>query len=216
MRSSNVRVSTPTDRYCRLETFNQIAYHQFSNNANLIYAILRSHKRFEDLGTFTLAKGLREIQRIKRAKEDAERIKTGQGLDKGKSADIGLQSLSPAADSPTSRLTSLDEGSVEKIPVARTSSEAATRLSREEDTDGQPIPVPPTPTAGTERSFSSLRLSSPPPALSEKARGKLKEGSQLSAGELELDPELERLAAAGVGRNGFVPTQEWVSSWQQG
>ncbi|KAJ2975086.1 hypothetical protein NUW54_g11786 [Trametes sanguinea] len=27
---------------------------------------------------------------------------------------------------------------------------------------------------------------------------------------------LERLAASGVGRNGFVPTQDWVASWQQG
>ena len=47
---------------------------------------------------------------------------------------------------------------------------------------------------------------------SEKARGKMKERSP----EDEMDESLERIAAAGVGRNGFVPTQDWVASWQTG
>lgn len=51
---------------------------------------------------------------------------------------------------------------------------------------------------------------SPMPAIgaSEKARGKMKERRSLS---LETNGSLDRIAAAGVGRNGFVPTQEWVS-----
>lgn len=50
----------------------------------------------------------------------------------------------------------------------------------------------------------------PMPSLeaSEKARGKMKERRSLS---LETNSNLDRIAAAGVGRNGFVPTQEWVS-----
>jgi len=33
---------------------------------------------------------------------------------------------------------------------------------------------------------------------------------------MDATGSLERIAAAGVGKNGFVPTQEWVTSWQQG
>ncbi|KAI9508505.1 hypothetical protein F5148DRAFT_1196168 [Russula earlei] len=33
---------------------------------------------------------------------------------------------------------------------------------------------------------------------------------------LEMDNSLDRVTAAAVGRNGFMPTQEWVTSWQQG
>jgi hypothetical protein len=46
-------------------------------------------------------------------------------------------------------------------------------------------------------------------AISEKARGKMKERRSLS---LDTTSSLDRIAAAGVGRNGFVPTQEWVCS----
>lgn len=70
--------------------------------------------------------------------------------------------------------------------------------------------------------------------LSEKARGKQRATSPLSSppiasdaatiaaaaatAELDLvpDDELLRLAAAGVGPNGHVPTAGWVASWQKG
>ncbi|KAG8897955.1 hypothetical protein FRB99_007774 [Tulasnella sp. 403] len=197
-----------------LEVLNQIIYHQFSANPNVIYAILRSHKRFESMGTFTLAKGLKEIQRIKEAKEEAERLKSGNPIEKGKTAEM----TTPTRSLPESPLTSVDEGSVEKLSSTRTSSDAVLQSIREEETD-DPVAVPPTPTAGSERVFPTSAISSPPPPstrpLSEKARGKMKEQGSVTEIEI-LDPELERVAAAGVGRNGFVPTQDWVASWQQG
>ncbi|KAG8915385.1 hypothetical protein FRC01_003680 [Tulasnella sp. 417] len=202
-----------------LEIFNQIIYHQFQENPNLIYAILRSHKRFESLGTFTLARGLREIQRIKEAKEEAERIKTGRPLEKGKALDVGSPTSTPASnDSPSSRFTNLEDSSVDKLSLSRASSEAAS--SQLHDDAERPIPVPPTPSVGsTERQFATMRVSSPPASvqgLSEKARGKMREQAPGQPDEGELTPELLSVAAAGVGRNGFVPSQEWVTSWQQG
>jgi hypothetical protein len=53
----------------------------------------------------------------------------------------------------------------------------------------------------------------PEGTLSEKAKGKLRERSSMSA---EMTRSLERIALAGIGRNRFVPTQEWVTSWHQG
>jgi hypothetical protein len=50
---------------------------------------------------------------------------------------------------------------------------------------------------------------------SEKAKGKMRERSE-STSTLAMDTELQRLAMSGIGPNGYVPTQEWVSSWQKG
>jgi hypothetical protein len=61
-----------------------------------------------------------------------------------------------------------------------------------------------------------------PIPMSEKARGKMRATdstnslTSTSANEEMPDDELERVAAAGVGPNGYVPTQEWVASWQKG
>lgn len=46
-----------------------------------------------------------------------------------------------------------------------------------------------------------------PSAVSEKARGKMPERRSIS---LDTDNSLDRVTATAVGRNGFVPTQEWV------
>lgn len=60
-------------------------------------------------------------------------------------------------------------------------------------------------------------------SMSEKARGKMRATDQVdlsspaTADVPEVpDEELLAVAAAGVGPNGYVPTQEWVSSWQKG
>jgi hypothetical protein len=58
------------------------------------------------------------------------------------------------------------------------------------------------------------------PPISEKARGKMRATSVSSipgpVDSLENDEELMKVAEAGVGPNGYVPTQEWVTSWQKG
>lgn len=95
---------------------------------------------------------------------------------------------------------------------------------------GAPIPMPLT----TPGETTVDPILSPPAAqvpaqqpMSEKARGKLRATSdsisslpsptaaEAAANEIP-DEELLRVAAAGVGPNGYVPTQEWVSSWQKG
>jgi hypothetical protein len=188
--------------------FNAIMLHQLAENPNLIYCILRTHKRFEDLGTFTLGKGLREIQRIKLAKEEAERLRTGK--EKGKAMDNGSGTLS-AHESLASLALSEDSQTQEKGISTRDSSEAGLRRSQSEDNSGQPLNTPTMPiAAGQPGSVTEGRAI----VMSEKARGKMREDT--TSPPIDLDPELQRVAAAGVGRNGFVPTQEWVASWQQG
>lgn len=64
--------------------------------------------------------------------------------------------------------------------------------------------------------------------MSEKARGKMRavdpaingsgQGGEEGDGEMVdvPDEELMKVAMAGVGPNSYIPTQEWVSSWQKG
>lgn len=79
-----------------------------------------------------------------------------------------------------------------------------------------PLEVQSPTTEANEPDFAS----STRPPISEKARGKMRATSissiPLPADALENDEELVKVAEAGVGPNGYVPTQEWVTSWQKG
>ncbi|GLB35297.1 putative dyggve-Melchior-Clausen syndrome protein [Lyophyllum shimeji] len=187
-----------------LEVFNAVILHRLADNANLIYGILSSHKIFEDLGTFTLSRGLREIKRVQQAKEDQAR--KAEGNPKGKAPSATEEDADPGAEK--ARLLESESGT----PLsAHTSVDNLLHSHGQEerrDRDGEVL----------TRSFMSPNADSPTRANfslapSEKARGKMKERPSLS---LDTNGSLERIAAAGVGRNGFVPTQEWVTSWQQG
>ena len=163
--------------------------------------MLRAHKTFEDLGTFTLAHGLREIRRVQLAKEEQAR----KGDTKGKGRALG-------------DLESGEEPSIEKARLLE--SEASSRRESSEINPDPPLSSTDSPQRGLSLDDETPRPLVSPTAelmpedtLSEKARGKMRDNSLMSA---EMTRSLERIALAGVGRNRFVPTQEWVTSWQQG
>lgn len=194
----------------RLEAFNAVISHHLPENANLVYGILRAHKTFEDLGTFTLARGLREVKRIQLAKEE----QANKADAKGKSRAVGeheqpheekqrlLERENSSALSLSSRVQSVDSLAEVRVvprdgvPVDGTGHTAAA----EELPSVQPLMSPTTESPPAHGAQSSV---------SEKVRGKMRERRSLS---LDTDASLDRVAAAGVGRNGFVPTQEWVSA----
>jgi hypothetical protein len=187
----------------RLELFSSVILHHLPDNPNLIYGILSAHKSFEDLGTFTLSRGLREIKRVQLAKE--EQARKTEGTPKGKGPADSAEETDPGAEKArllqSESLNSLtNTDSVENLAGSPRQSEA-----QEERTDTEAEVV--------TQSFMSPGTDSPMAgsfaiAASEKARGKMKERRSLS---LDTSSSLDRIAAAGVGRNGFVPTQEWVS-----
>lgn len=161
--------------------------------------MLRAHKTFEDLGTFTLARGLREIKRVQLAKEERAR----QGDPKGKAR---------ALDGPREEAEPQDE------KARLLESEADSRRESADNSDAArslESPLPRLQSLDEEHIISASPLASittldePHGAggVSEKARGKMKARRSVST---DMTRSLERIAAAGVGRNGFVPTQEWV------
>ncbi|OCH95639.1 hypothetical protein OBBRIDRAFT_745433 [Obba rivulosa] len=188
-----------------LEVFNIVLLHNLADNPNLVYGILHAHKAFEDLGTFTLARGLREIRRIQHAKEERARG-NDSSANKGKN-----------------RADDDDEPHNEKAQLLRSENSSTTELGREsisaEDPSALRSPFAAEEEPSTTRPLMSPTTSEYPPDAarrggpSEKARGKMRAGRSLSG---DMTGSLERIATAGLGRNGFVPTQEWVTSWQQG
>ncbi|KAF5324653.1 hypothetical protein D9611_004387 [Ephemerocybe angulata] len=186
-----------------LEVFNSVIHNHMNENPTLILDILTSHKIFEDLAKFTLASGLREIRRVQQAKEELANRGSPNNDSKGKRP---MNEPEPA------------DASAEKAKLLQNESwNRASSLEEAAHSSGSP-------TIGMEDESVYRALMSPSGEMSspvsEKARGKMRERSRRSSdvdglGLLGRNGSLEGLAAS-VGRNGFVATQEWVTSWQQG
>ena len=56
-----------------LEILNSVIEHNFNSNPHLIYAILRSHKKFEALQDMTLSSGIETLNAIRKAREEREK-----------------------------------------------------------------------------------------------------------------------------------------------
>lgn len=166
-----------------------------------MYGILHAHKTFEDLGTFTLVRGLREIRRIQQAKEERART-AGGAVDKGKNKAIDQEEEQPQ-DEKARLLRSESNSSADLHSQSDPTEDPAEAPQSSSEEDPATIRPLMSPTATEHPGFNRSR-SEP----SEKARGKMRAaGRSLS---LDVSGSLESVAATAVGRNGFVPTQEWV------
>lgn len=189
-----------------------------------MYALLRSHRLFETLGTFTLSRGLREIKsREEEANERQERRMSVAAPARGKQPareDEGQPHEEKARLLAAETRASL---SAEGLALELDRTGPLTNTLLENSMDSMRITSPPS--TGTSTSTSRTQMQTPPvggleltgvdgqgQTLSEKARGKLRERNQ----SIEWTATEEQAAAKAVGRNGFIPTQEWVTSWQQG
>ena len=203
------------------------------DNPNLIYAVLRSHQDFQALATFTLVSGLREIQRRKAMRASGE---CGPLLpDDANSTSVKTKKSDEIRISRTN--SELDMVAEKAALLGREGDEDEPTSPMEERRPSFPINTPqvaqPLTSPGTDHDQTDpLSLTSPaetpelhhnPAIMSEKARGKMRATesvTSLSSPTSEFpdipDEELLKVAAAGVGPNGYVPTQEWVSSWQKG
>ncbi|CAG8556077.1 1200_t:CDS:10 [Paraglomus brasilianum] len=219
-----------------LEAFNNIIQYQFSDNPNLVYAMVRNHRKFEDFSKFTLSKGLSDIKKLQIAREERRR-----------------QILPTTPKSPTSpkRPASTSASNRNKISNQEDINEQTELLHSERNSDD------------TERKASETGDCNEG-EMSEKARGKLPEGVSLpergqngerstereAVGkdaendreknldkdekiEGKIEGKIERIdgKAEGevegkadkkadvvitpfaVGKSGFIPTEDWVSSW---
>jgi High-temperature-induced dauer-formation protein len=178
-----------------------------NENPALVLDILTSHKVFEDLGNFTLISGLREAKRRELAKEELAKRNstTSPPAPKGKA----LAQDSEAADPVAEKAALLQNETWNRGTSLEEAASSSPGLSGSFDQASGPSET------GDEDEDTLGGMSSP---LSEKARGKLRQKrtpSSMSIDMSSISLNLDQMALS-IGRNGFVPTQDWVTSWQQG
>lgn len=129
----------------RLEAFNSVILHSLADNPNLVYGVLRAHKMFEDLGTFTLARGLREVRRIQLAKE--EQARKGDTKGKGRALEDLESGEEPATEKARmleSEATSKRESSEHSLELSLTSRDSPPRGPSLDDEAPRPLVSPTT------------------------------------------------------------------------
>lgn len=182
-----------------LEALNYLIQYQFAGNYHLIYAMVRAQRKFEKLSQFTLATGVLEIQRMQEGRNARTPPVRATSTDAGP-----RQSLSRRSSAVVLDMSSADgEGASIAEREARDLERARARSLQEES-------------AGTDAVEDDGPAPISPQELSEKARGKLPEGVAMSRQASHESVATVQLQSAQAyrGKNGFTPTEDWVSSWQ--
>ncbi|UZJ57195.1 hypothetical protein CBS101457_006515 [Exobasidium rhododendri] len=186
--------------YYLLEAINLTIQHGFNRNPNLIYALVRSQRAVEKLANFTLRRGIAEMSRMRKR--------------------AGVVESSFTSTQTASQPSEKREAEVLLGDSMLTTAVAGNGISQGQTTTKTTV-------VGTPGTPSDLATTS------EKVRGKMRRTSNSSEHTIrqsiveEQEDEEDRLvagfneeelwyAASTIGRNGFVPTQTWVTSWQKG
>jgi len=189
-----------------LEALNAIIEHQFNKNPNVVYAVIRSQKRFENLRNFTLES----------AQEELERQKT-----EAAAADQPPHSRNSSGDlrSPLSARSP----SLSNVPEEQ----SAFTIGDDDDSDGDEAsasqPLQRRTTSPSSTAASSSSAAAPPDTLptqlrgmSEKARGKQRAGAPSFSRQNSVSSLASLTPAASGAAPGlaFQPSAEWVEAWR--
>ncbi|KAF2685360.1 hypothetical protein K458DRAFT_417422 [Lentithecium fluviatile CBS 122367] len=187
-----------------LEALNAIVEHQYRNNPYLVYAIVRSKKRFQALRNFTLESGQEEIERQNQPKkENAGEPQRADSID----------SLRSPTTARTPTLTNVPEEN------------SAFAIGDDDDSDAEDATLPGTTLQGTPQSPSAASRSASIASsvedsvplqlrgMSEKARGKRPVG-QPAFSRQNSTTSLSSLATPTLGSSEFfTPSATWIESW---
>ncbi|CZT05970.1 related to proteins containing regions of low-complexity [Rhynchosporium agropyri] len=191
-----------------LESMNAIIEHQFIKNPNFVFAVLRNHKRFEALRTFTLESGQEEIER--RNRRNKERQIDPNDLSESRRGSV--ESLrSPSINQP--RAPTLSD-----VPEDGTFAVGDDEDDDDTDDDHRPTPAASTPTDQPSRASSvSSGVDDAVPTqlrgMSEKARGKMPAGMPTFS-RANSTTSLNSYSNTPFSMQGaFEPTPDWIESW---
>ncbi|EAU88123.2 hypothetical protein CC1G_03795 [Coprinopsis cinerea okayama7 len=214
-----------------LEAFNSVILHpnSLSTNPTLIYEILNSHKTFKSLGTFTLLSGLREIRQREIAKEEMAKRAAAANSNPASRTSLsseGDEKRGGKGKAKAEMNEPADPVGEKAMLLQNESWNAGARLEEASSSPRIASPPPPSNIPSSRSSEDNIYDPASSP-LSEKARGKLRMREERSVGGVDSSLDLGRMGLGvvdvdvnqmvlRVGRNGFVPTQDWVTSWQQG
>ncbi|KAF3038577.1 hypothetical protein E8E11_000094, partial [Didymella keratinophila] len=192
-----------------LEAINAMVEHQYEHNPNLVYAIVRSKKKFQALRDFTLESGQEEIERQNQLRKE------------GDGADLSRQTSIDSLRSPTAARTP----SLGNVPEEN--SAFAIGSDDDEDSDAEeasppPQTVQPPPSGGSRGASRSASIASSIDesvplqlrGMSEKARGKMPVGQPTFSRQNSTTSLASFSATPSLGANGFfTPSVTWLESW---
>ncbi|KAI6249112.1 Ubp5-interacting protein [Erysiphe necator] len=193
-----------------LDSINIILEHKFTENPNLVYAVIVNRKYFDALRSFTLESGQEKISRRSRQRKEFAFSSTNS---------ISNLSCSNSTDSLLS--TSMAHSRVPALSnVPEEDAAFAVGSDGEEDTDDEhiasiPAASPPTKDQSRASSVASESDNAVPVQMrrmSEKARGKLPAGMS-SFSRQNSFTSLSSYSQKNVNTSGFEPTPAWVSKW---
>ncbi|GAA5892192.1 hypothetical protein JCM8208_001471 [Rhodotorula glutinis] len=171
-----------------LETFNNIVNLHLDSNPHLLYALTITLKRLELLSNFTLAQGIAEARRLRAARRDRQAGRALSSISEGSAA-----SSTPSSSSTVPPLASVAAGTADGDGDVDGASEVV-RGKRPER-------------ALSISSVADLSLTGSP---------SLGAGAGSSRASLALYEDEAAGERPFVGKNGFVPSEDWVASWRDG
>ncbi|KAK3325404.1 high-temperature-induced dauer-formation protein-domain-containing protein [Apodospora peruviana] len=192
-----------------LESMNSTVEHQYKNNVEFVYAILKNRKRFEALRSFTLESGQEEIERRNRRRKESaashdplEPNSTRSSVDSLRSPTTSLSRVSTLND-----VAEEDDGTF-----------AVGDDDDDSDDEERPTPAASSPSENPSRSSSvASQVEDDVPrqlrGMSEKARGKMPAGAR-SFSRQNSTASLGGNSVASQSQSGiFEPTAQWIESW---
>ncbi|EEQ89210.1 uncharacterized protein BDCG_04330 [Blastomyces dermatitidis ER-3] len=189
-----------------LEFVNSVLEHQYSKNPLLVYAIMKSSRRFEALRAFTLESGQEEIERQnQRIKTNSTGSTTDTLLsptlshsgDDNSGSGAGRRQLSHVPEDDTFAIGEDDSDEEGHEPQ-----NAPSQLPSRENSRAASV------TSGADESVP-LQLR----GMSEKARGKMP-ASQVTFSRQNSTTSLSSYTPTiPASSGGFVPTASWIETW---
>ncbi|KAK0635198.1 high-temperature-induced dauer-formation protein-domain-containing protein [Bombardia bombarda] len=192
-----------------LEAMNSVIEHQYRNNPEFTYAILKNRKRFEALRSFTLESGQEEIERRNRRRKESS---TSHDPLESNSTRSSVDSLR----SPTTSL--MRTPTLGDVPEEDDGTFAVGDDDDDSEDEERPTPAPSSPSEIPSRSSSvASQVSDDVPrqvrGMSEKARGKMPAGAH-SFSRQNSTTSLSGNSVSGSQPGGaFEPSAHWIESW---
>lgn len=209
----------PRSLYFLLEAINSILVYQADSNRNVVYALLSKSKEVNRLESFTLRKGIAEIRR----KAGLARV---GGTPSAVSSPAGESA--PILNESAAKANGASKSAEEEKALLAAKDSTASSAAEEAEEEGAPA-VPSAKALGKARRISAAEpLSSASTAGDEmptevqqpggagKARSEARREDGADEWVNRLDDGELFEAASRVGKNGFVPSEEWVKSWVDG
>ena len=189
----------------------RFAYLDYIENPNLIYAILRSRKRFESLQEFTLESAQEELERQKAETESSNSDHHGRRSSVDTTLRSSISARSPNLSNVPEEHDAFAIGDDEDVSEGEEAASASQPLQ----------PKRPISTQSIESSHGTASISSStddvPPQLrgmSEKARGKMPVGTPSFSRQNSMTSLHNLTPVATASGGAFQPSAEWIESWQ--